>query len=113
MNKPLNTWRNKGLTVTAWSNKDYIAFTVQKRYRDKATQEWKETKTLFIDDIRNLEVLCQEANKWNHEYYNKLDTPEGKNQFGKPSESIKVEMKPPSKQNETISPLDDDDELPF
>jgi len=111
MSKPANTWRYKGLTLSAWSNKEYISFTIQKRYMDKVKNEWKETKTLFIDDIRQLETMLKEASDWHHKHYHLLDTPEGQKQYDKPVDSPQVEMKPAKTTN--INPFEDDDDLPF
>ena len=110
MNKPLNQWRNKGLSITAWDGKGYCSFTIQKRYCDKTSNEWKETKTLFASDLEALQVLLTEAVKWNQDRSNHLDTPEGRKQFEKPSESIKIEFKSTTP---TTGLSIDDDEIPF
>ena len=62
--KPVKTWRTKGVQLAAWENKDRVTFMIQKRYFDKKTDEWKETKTFFREDLMALKDMITEAAEW-------------------------------------------------
>jgi hypothetical protein len=66
MSGPAEKWQHKGLSVAAWANDRGVSFTIQKRYKDKKTEEWKESKYLFPEDIKALHDLIGQALAWHH-----------------------------------------------
>lgn len=65
MGKPLISFRNKGIEIAAWEFKgNQVNFTLRKTYKNKETQQWQETKTYFVDDLRNLRELVNQALSW-------------------------------------------------
>ena len=63
---PAEKWQHKGLSVAAWANDRGVTFTIQKRYKDKKTDEWKESKYLFPEDIKALHDLIGQALAWHY-----------------------------------------------
>jgi len=67
MARPLKTWRNKGLDIAAWpTNNGGVSFTIRKSYKPKDSTEYKETKTLFPNDLAILIDLAKQATDWAH-----------------------------------------------
>ena len=67
MARPLKTWRNKGLDIAAWAtNNGGVSFTIRKSYKPKDSTEYKETKTLFPNDLAVLVDLAKQAMDWAH-----------------------------------------------
>lgn len=63
---PTEKWQHKGLSVAAWANERGVSFTIQKRYKDKKTEEWKESKYLYPEDLKALHDLVGQALAWHH-----------------------------------------------
>lgn len=62
MNKPVETFKNKGLQVAIWPTKNGgYSYSISKRYKDKQTGEWKETKSLFKEEAEALIDLLKQA----------------------------------------------------
>lgn len=62
--KPLKTWKtglSTGLQVAAWENQSGVSFTISKRYKDKDTGEWKESKSFYPSDLAALAHLAPAA----------------------------------------------------
>lgn len=56
-NRPIQDWKQKGLSISVWANEHGNSYTVQKRWKDKATDEWKgHSIKLFPSE---LEILGQ------------------------------------------------------
>ena len=66
MGRPTADWKHKGLSVAAWANDRGVSFTIQKRYKDKKTEEWKESKYLFPEDLKALHDLIGQALAWHN-----------------------------------------------
>jgi hypothetical protein len=64
MNTPAKRWKHKGLQLTAWENKGRISFQITKSYLDKEKNEWKDTRTIFRDDLVALKDMIDEATHW-------------------------------------------------
>lgn len=65
MAKPLQTWRNKSIDLAAWpTNNGGVSFTIRKSYKPKDSNEYKETKTLFPQDLAILLDLIKQAQDW-------------------------------------------------
>lgn len=70
-NKPLAKFtgpNKKSIQVSIWatSNGGFSA-KVEKRYKAKDTNEWKETKSFFPEELDELISACSDAKKWMHE----------------------------------------------
>lgn len=110
-NPPLSRWRIKGMSLAAWQHpKGYVTYSYEKSYFDKNTNEWKQSKILFREDLLALATMAQQASNWEL----KGATPEG---FRiKPSEQDDfLNPLPPIKVNENTktSTITDDDDIPF
>lgn len=57
-----------GVTISAWRSDKGVNYTLQKRYKDKTTGEWKETKTLFPSDLVALSHLAVDAVRFGDEF---------------------------------------------
>jgi len=67
MGRPKKAWRNKGIDIAAWENdRGGVSFTFRKTYKDKATDQYKESKYLFAQDLKDLHALLGEVIAWNH-----------------------------------------------
>lgn len=65
MNKPLQDFKNKGVSVAVWAAKNGgYSFSLQKRYKDKQSGEWKESRYYYKDEIEGLIELLKEAVKY-------------------------------------------------
>lgn len=71
-NRPLKEFRSEtsfGLKVTAWPMKNQKSqadcqYTISKRYKDKESGEWKDSRYLFKQDIQSLFFLLHQVNAW-------------------------------------------------
>lgn len=52
-NEPVKKFRVGNVTAAVWKNDTNFSVTLQKSYREKDTEEWKNTTTLFHADILN------------------------------------------------------------
>lgn len=92
MNKPVQDFKNKGVSVAVWPTKNGgYSYSIQKRYKDKQTGEWKETKSLFKEEAEALIELLQQAlayggTRETHEFEG---IPSGQ---GKPAPNVKYEL---------------------
>lgn len=68
MRKPAQTWREKGIDIAAWESNNGFTFTFRKTYKDKTTNEWKESRYYYPDDLERLAVLLVQAMNWVGEY---------------------------------------------
>ena len=68
MRKPAQTWREKGIDIAAWESNNGFSCTVRKSYKDKTTNEWKESRYYYPDDLERLAVLLVQAMNWVGEY---------------------------------------------
>lgn len=65
MNKPVMDYKNKGVSVAVWTAKNGgYSFSIQKRYKDKQSGEWKESKYYYKEEVESLIELLQEAVKY-------------------------------------------------
>ena len=60
MSKPANKFRLKGVELVQWDNDGKPSFTVTKSYKDKSG-EWKNTNSLFLEDLAILSELVTTA----------------------------------------------------
>lgn len=62
MNKPVQDFKHKGLSVAVWPTKNGgYSYSISKRYKDKQSGEWRETKSLFKDEAEALIDLLKQA----------------------------------------------------
>ena len=55
MNKPVQDFKHKGLSVAVWPTRNGgYSYSISKRYKDKQSGEWRETKSLFKDEAEAL-----------------------------------------------------------
>jgi hypothetical protein len=70
MARPLHTWKNKGIDIAAWpTNNGGVSFTIRKSYKPKDSNEYKETKILFPNDVAALIDLLKQAQDWAHKEF--------------------------------------------
>lgn len=62
MSKPVQDFKHKGLSVAVWPTRNGgYSYSIQKRYKDKQTGEWRETKSLFKEEAEALIELLKQA----------------------------------------------------
>lgn len=62
MNRPVQDFKNKGVSVAVWNTKNGgYSYSVQKRYKDKQSGEWKESKYYYKEEVEGLIELLKEA----------------------------------------------------
>ena len=92
MNKPVQDFKHKGLSVAVWPTKNGgYSYSIQKRYKDKQTGEWKETKSLFKEEAEALIDLLKQALAYGgtREEHEHEGIPSGQ---GKPGPQVKYEL---------------------
>lgn len=62
-NKPVAEWKSEvsSLRLSAWKNDKGFSFSFNKRYKDKETGEWKDSKYLYDNDLRAAQEIIQQA----------------------------------------------------
>jgi hypothetical protein len=62
MNKPVQSFRDKGLDVAVWENRNGgYSFTFRKTYKNKESGQYVETKYFYKDDAERLIELLKQA----------------------------------------------------
>lgn len=54
MAKPIASFRNRGIDVAIWEGKTSPTISIRKQYKDKITNEWKESKSFFPEELQEL-----------------------------------------------------------
>ena len=69
MNKPLIEFKSQisGVKLTGWQGERGISWNLSKRYKDKETGEWKESKYLNDWDLSAIASLAAQAAEYNAE----------------------------------------------
>jgi hypothetical protein len=64
-NRPIHTVRHRSLKATIWRNQTdkgvLYNVIVTRSYRDKETNEWRDTHSIGYDDLMNVAALMYEA----------------------------------------------------
>lgn len=63
-NKPVKRFKSSvsyGLSIAVWQNENGATFSIQKTYKDKNSGEYKESKSLFANDLAAIALLAPEA----------------------------------------------------
>lgn len=92
MNKPLQDFKHKGLSVAVWEARNGgYSFSVQKRYKDKQTGEWKESKYYYKEEVDALIDLLKQAASFasNRAEHQHEGIPSGQ---GKPGAPVQYEL---------------------
>jgi DNA-binding protein YbaB len=67
MNKPVQSFRDKGVDVAVWETRNGgMSITIRKTYKDKQSGEYKESKYLFKEDAERLIELLKQAVSYAH-----------------------------------------------
>jgi len=88
MNKPVKDFKEKGVSVAVWETRNGgYSISISKRYKDKVSGEWKESKYWFKEDLGNLIVMLQGALDFcsNGEEHKAEGVPSGQGKPGKPA----------------------------
>lgn len=92
MNKPVQDFKHKGLSVAVWPTRNGgYSYSISKRYKDKQSGEWRETKSLFKDEAEALIDLLKQAIAYGgtREEHEHEGIPSGQ---GKPGPKVKYEL---------------------
>lgn len=92
MNKPVQDFKHKGLSVAVWPTRNGgYSYSISKRYKDKQTGEWRETKSLFKDEAEALIDLLKQAIAYGgtREEHEHEGIPSGQ---GKPGPKVQYEL---------------------
>ena len=64
-NTPVKKFRIGGVTATIWKNeaegRSFYNTTINRSYRDKETEEWKESSSYGHDDLLNVAQVAERA----------------------------------------------------
>lgn len=62
MNQPVKTFKDKGLQIAIWETKNGgYSFSISKRFKDKVSGDWKDSKYFFKSDLEALAPLIELA----------------------------------------------------
>lgn len=64
MGTRLGTFKAKGAQIVVWENDGRFSFEFGKFFRDKQTGQWKSTKVLYGDELREIGEMFLKAAKW-------------------------------------------------
>ena len=64
MAPPIHKIQKHGLAVAVWGDANNPRLSIDKRYKDKQTNEWKSSNYLFENEVVTLNELLQEALGW-------------------------------------------------
>lgn len=87
MNKPVKDFKEKGVSVAVWETRNGgYSISISKRYKDKVSGEWKESKYWFKEDLGNLIIMLQGALDFcgGAEAHKAEGVPSGQGKPGKP-----------------------------
>lgn len=62
--QPVKKFRVGSVTAAVWKNNDNYSVTLQKSYREKETEEWRNTDNLFGGDILNAMKALERAEEF-------------------------------------------------
>jgi hypothetical protein len=88
MNKPVKDFKEKGVSVAVWETRNGgYSISISKRYKDKVSNEWKESKYWFKEDLGNLIIMLQGALDFcgGAEVHKAEGVTSGQGQVGKPA----------------------------
>lgn len=63
-NGPAFKAKEKGIEVVVWDNERGKSINIKKSYKDKTTDEWKDSKYYYPDDLPRLVELLQKTINW-------------------------------------------------
>ena len=92
MTKPVQDFKHKGLSVAVWPTKNGgYSYSISKRYKDKQSGEWRETKSFFKEEAEALIDLLKQALAYggNREEHEHEGIPSGQ---GKPGPKVQYEL---------------------
>lgn len=62
MNAPVKTIKDKGLQIAIWeTNNGGYSFSISKRYKCKKTDQWKDSKYFYKEDLEKLQAMIEAA----------------------------------------------------
>ena len=62
MNQPVKTFKDKGLQIAIWETKNGgYSYSISKRFKDKVSGDWKDSKYFFKSDLEALAPLLELA----------------------------------------------------
>lgn len=64
MGQRLGAFKAKNAQLIIWENNGRLSFEFGKHYKDKQTDQWKETKTLYIEELREVGEMFLRAATW-------------------------------------------------
>lgn len=89
MGKPIKSFKEKGVEIALWETKNGgYSYSISKRYKDKTSGEWKESKYLYKDEAEMLARLLVEAIKYGSDAAEHAHEgiPSGQGKSGKPAQ---------------------------
>jgi hypothetical protein len=60
----IGAFKSGSSQLVVWNDANRITFSFQKHYKNKKTGEWKESKTIFADELQGLAEMFQRASEW-------------------------------------------------
>lgn len=103
MARPINSWKMGGIDVAAWDGKTGPTFSIRKSYKDKVSGQWVDSKYFYVDDLKKLASLLEQAIAWG---------------YNAPEETAEFEVSPRSAAaagplKETVQSILNEEDIPF
>lgn len=64
MAAPIHKLNKQGIAIAIWGDANNPRISFEKRYKDKQSGLWKDSKYLFENEVQTLVTLLQEAQGW-------------------------------------------------
>ena len=77
MGQRIGAFKAKNAQLIIWENQGKLSFEFAKHYKDKQTQQWKQTKTLYLDELREIGEMFLRAATWGAKKAAVVELPKG------------------------------------
>lgn len=64
MGQRLGAFKTKQSQLVIWENNGKLSFEFAKHFKDKQTQQWKQTKVLYAEELRDIGEMFLRAATW-------------------------------------------------
>ena len=64
MTTRIGAFKTGGCQLTVWQRPEQITFEFAKAYRDKKTGQWKQAKTIYVNELKAIGDMFLRAAEW-------------------------------------------------
>ena len=89
----IGAFKSGTVQLVIWQTPDQITFTFQKAFKDKRTGQWKDTKTIFSDELQGIAEMFTRAAEWARKRDCGVKLPKGFINLNTVAESILTKVK--------------------